>query len=1363
MLEVNLPPGVTGAPRGQITLTIDEIIWSNDSQPVPCGVKVVWWGQSTKDSVIFSPVDVRNFLDGGVGSTQVFTYSITTSEIKLSSYLTDASPLLLNVQDVSGAVLGNVSIQDLARIIKVRELDGYYPVLAGTGDVIANLHVRIVYGEAELQEQQPPKRISLKESEEIKTKQKAVIKSRSKDGKGVRSNPSSPAKVRSCLTPNQSPRMCRKNQRNRVTFSEDNKVYNHDSFSENVNRNVDQTLNLKNNVDVTHLKKGIDQTPISDNLVADLLNQSQVLRETLRQQLKENDLFELQEKKAAESARNLENLDTPSDDELLTIEYDMSPMESDDEGHNVFDSSPLKTINPPQPAQIKAKKNVKIMDNFQSKKISEKENVCPDPSVDHPHLTWNLTVSRLKYLSQTNQVSVSLSGAKINDNVLDSIKQGNVSKPSFVPAAGAGVKNRREGKQPAVSVFVKYSLPGDKAENNLCSRKIVKGVFQFKEKSLHQVIFNTKILDLWWTSDIHLKVYSRLLSQRVPFYLGESTLSLKYLLMHDKYSNGSVLSLPVYASQSLFKSLKMEPSASEIIGHIEVSFLLGTGAKFQNRPISPQKPVRDRGAGARHEQVDEFPNGLASDLEKLRRSALRETNLNNNSPKLTKDDDGGRVTLESSIKGSPVVFPSSVLYHLNVSAGRVEGGGSGCQVKVKMMDRREVSSGEGMSLVETDALFLPGEVGKTHNRRMLDRLKENYLMVELWRGEDTLLGLGKVPTDAIYQRYQSGQIGEVCVAFDDWVHVVDVVEGKTVGELKVLLCAGTHRQIDDVKRWEQKNGATQINADENDEIVQHGQNILNETITLEDGGNDSFEVQKEPVDDQTDGYDTPATSDYSGPAEDSIESTPRDDVPVSEDVNKSVEITNGTSQIRVQISVEEARNLPLVLRDNERVAPTCYTSLPDQAGGGMTDLVWSQSPSWGYNVETLLDTQLLLDPRRHLILKVWHHQGDGLQPDPLTDQVLGFAAVDLAPLLSSFPRINGWYNIMNWVGKCRGQIKVSVTPLVDLNQLQAPSYDRRLSYNPLDLNPADNLTYSVRAEYSKFPSHVVQHTEQIIQRTTTPSVEPGPEQEAISIPVNSPPPSPPTKNQFWNPPTLQNFLPDDPTRSFLESSLQRNLSDLDTISRNIQNRLYPPAPTSKETIMTTVLGAKPVLEDKVESQGGSSESCLTYTVNSPKFPVSMSFIQNHISDNLEALRQLTIGGQDDTGVENRQQKASTSPASISPQQFRPILSHQVPVQDTQEPQYLSGSSNSSDHIPRLLLPQQLSLNVPGGVGWDDVNHLDQMTPSLTHLDQMAPSLTDIGGDIDWGDMLNTDTSRVGPEGGNTETEVISVIRPIQKD
>ena len=42
--------------------------------------------------------------------------------------------------------------------------------------------------------------------------------------------------------------------------------------------------------------------------------------------------------------------------------------------------------------------------------------------------------------------------------------------------------------------------------------------------------------------------------------------------------------------------------------------------------------------------------------------------------------------------------------------------------------------------------------------------------------------------------------------------------------------------------------------------------------------------------------------------------------------------------------------------------------------------------------------------------------------------MLGYAAIDLSPLLAAFPSVTGWYNIINWVGRCRGQLKISIRP-----------------------------------------------------------------------------------------------------------------------------------------------------------------------------------------------------------------------------------------------------------------------------------------------------------------------------------------------
>jgi C2 domain-containing protein 3 len=44
--------------------------------------------------------------------------------------------------------------------------------------------------------------------------------------------------------------------------------------------------------------------------------------------------------------------------------------------------------------------------------------------------------------------------------------------------------------------------------------------------------------------------------------------------------------------------------------------------------------------------------------------------------------------------------------------------------------------------------------------------------------------------------------------------------------------------------------------------------------------------------------------------------------------------------------------------------------------------------------------------------------------DKSCDRVLGFVLVDLSPLNSGFPQICGWYNIVDFNGLSRGQIKV---------------------------------------------------------------------------------------------------------------------------------------------------------------------------------------------------------------------------------------------------------------------------------------------------------------------------------------------------
>ena len=42
------------------------------------------------------------------------------------------------------------------------------------------------------------------------------------------------------------------------------------------------------------------------------------------------------------------------------------------------------------------------------------------------------------------------------------------------------------------------------------------------------------------------------------------------------------------------------------------------------------------------------------------------------------------------------------------------------------------------------------------------------------------------------------------------------------------------------------------------------------------------------------------------------------------------------------------------------------------------------------------------------------------------DRLIGFVSFDLSPLLAGMRQLIGWYNVMDFYGDCKGQIKVSL-------------------------------------------------------------------------------------------------------------------------------------------------------------------------------------------------------------------------------------------------------------------------------------------------------------------------------------------------
>uniref|UniRef100_A0A2K6FFL1 C2 domain-containing protein 3 n=1 Tax=Propithecus coquereli TaxID=379532 RepID=A0A2K6FFL1_PROCO len=153
----------------------------------------------------------------------------------------------------------------------------------------------------------------------------------------------------------------------------------------------------------------------------------------------------------------------------------------------------------------------------------------------------------------------------------------------------------------------------------------------------------------------------------------------------------------------------------------------------------------------------------------------------------------------------------------------------------------------------------------------------------------------------------------------------------------------------------------------------------------------------------------------------------------------------------VSILVERAMHLSLKgspLMERKVSIPSCCVSFAtaDEPSPIYTQVVENtNSPIWNFQQQSRLSKELLLDPQQTLVFKVWH-KGD-------EERVIGFASVDLSPLLSGFQFVCGWYNITDFSGECQGQIKVAVSPLESLMHFKEERQARRGAETPGSLLP----------------------------------------------------------------------------------------------------------------------------------------------------------------------------------------------------------------------------------------------------------------------------------------------------------------------
>ncbi|KAM9441766.1 C2 domain-containing protein 3 isoform 3-T3 [Salvelinus alpinus] len=264
----------------------------------------------------------------------------------------------------------------------------------------------------------------------------------------------------------------------------------------------------------------------------------------------------------------------------------------------------------------------------------------------------------------------------------------------------------------------------------------------------------------------------------------------------------------------------------------------------------------------------------------------------------------------------------------------------------------------------------------------------------------------------------------------------------------------------------------------------------------------------------------------------------------------------------VTITVDRAMHLSLKgcpLAERSGGLPSCCVSYitTDSAEPVTTALIAdSHCPVWDHQQECRLSKQLLLDPQQSLVFKVWH-KGD-------VERVIGFASVDLSPLLSGFQSVCGWYNITDFNGQCQGQLKVSVSPLKGVQELrgqrQAVCDGNKDSSALFQTLP---LYYHTTATYSSFPSHVSRYTEQRINSTPHHLDRLLPERSSESDRHDEHMDRVRLYHQSLQEggvghPTSAAALDAHPSSSVLFSALRKNLSELDDIQRYFSHKLSTP-------------------------------------------------------------------------------------------------------------------------------------------------------------------------------------------------------------
>jgi hypothetical protein len=269
-----------------------------------------------------------------------------------------------------------------------------------------------------------------------------------------------------------------------------------------------------------------------------------------------------------------------------------------------------------------------------------------------------------------------------------------------------------------------------------------------------------------------------------------------------------------------------------------------------------------------------------------------------------------------------------------------------------------------------------------------------------------------------------------------------------------------------------------------------------------------------------------------------------DNQPVREHILPASNLRENSKQtLKCLIEIERAVHLASVFDEklSKHSSPNAFItfsiSLNDPSEIAQTNVCEKQSsPSWNYQLQVNVDSEYFIEDGKTFLFKVWHKSTTN------SNKLLGYATVDMQPLMCGLNCISGWYNIQDSLGNCQGQLKINVLPqesLIALKQL----HDSRKKAKVTQIN--SNFNSSINRFNFLAPNNQTTLAQtNIIQAT----------ESVFSIASET------TSNILSSNSSIGNFSILDVFRqkesnSDLKLGLMKKLSELDELNKNLKERL----------------------------------------------------------------------------------------------------------------------------------------------------------------------------------------------------------------